>query len=589
VANETPITFPVTYTAADSISEDGWNLVGNPFPSTIDWSSETGWIKQNLEQTSYIRNNGLTSPNFAVWNGLIGINGGSRYIAAGQAFWIKASGEGVPMLTATEAVKSSGTQTSFFRIGGSTITDLLRVTMVKGSVKDEIAIHFVDGATEGFDSNADAWKLAGSAFNISSLLANGSKLAINSLPALNCQATVKLSVDNAANGAYQLAFADLETFAPNVTIELSDKFLGTKVDVRNGSYSFNVTSAAGSKGAGRFELLFSIAGPSSTFDLVSTTAICEGANAMVSINNSQVNAMYTVSLNDEITGNPIVGNGNSIDLTIQHSILKAGDNIISIEASVGNCNTVVSKEITIKVASLGIVTTENKTICVEGSATLIANGAGENSTYRWYESETTALAIPGQTISTFATPNLTSSTTYYVSIVNSLGCEGNRVAVSANVVPSINVVVTATDGVLTSNYNDGNQWYFNNEILPGATTFSLEPKNSGVYRVEVSMGGCNGSADYEYVVTGLGEENVNELVSVSPNPTTERIKVTIKHTEKGVVTLMNGQGQVIKSESLVTENGDGVCEFNMSEFSKGVYIIRFMDNVQLKDVKVVKK
>jgi hypothetical protein len=48
VANETPITFPVTYTAADSISEDGWNLVGNPFPSTIDWSSETGWIKQNL-------------------------------------------------------------------------------------------------------------------------------------------------------------------------------------------------------------------------------------------------------------------------------------------------------------------------------------------------------------------------------------------------------------------------------------------------------------------------------------------------------------------------------------------------------------
>src|SRR5690606_32408647 len=41
--NISPVTLPVSYTSSGSVSDDGWNLVGNPFPSTIDWNASGGW------------------------------------------------------------------------------------------------------------------------------------------------------------------------------------------------------------------------------------------------------------------------------------------------------------------------------------------------------------------------------------------------------------------------------------------------------------------------------------------------------------------------------------------------------------------
>lgn len=88
--NIAPVTLPVTYTSSGSILDDGWNLVGNPFPSTIDWNASGGWTKTNLDGSIYISDNGTsTALQYATWNGTTGTNGGSRYIASGQAFWVR--------------------------------------------------------------------------------------------------------------------------------------------------------------------------------------------------------------------------------------------------------------------------------------------------------------------------------------------------------------------------------------------------------------------------------------------------------------------------------------------------------------------
>ena len=59
-----------------------------------------------------------------------------------------------------------------------------------------------------------------------------------------------------------------------------------------------------------------------------------------------------------------------------------------------------------------------------GSVTLVSSGAPENATYNWYEDLTAQTPIEGQHSATFETPSLKKSKTYFVSIVNSLGCEG---------------------------------------------------------------------------------------------------------------------------------------------------------------------
>src|SRR6478609_4072431 len=53
------VVLPVTYTTSTGLADDGWNLVGNPYPSAFDWPSfynSTSGVKQNLDPTIWIYN-----------------------------------------------------------------------------------------------------------------------------------------------------------------------------------------------------------------------------------------------------------------------------------------------------------------------------------------------------------------------------------------------------------------------------------------------------------------------------------------------------------------------------------------------------
>ncbi len=74
-------------------------------------------------------------------------------------------------------------------------------------------------------------------------------------------------------------------------------------------------------------------------------------------------------------------------------------------------------------------TTTGNFTCTIASVTLTAAG-GTAGQYRWYTVATGGTAIAGQTNSTYATPSIAATTTYYVAINNGT-CESNRTAVTA--------------------------------------------------------------------------------------------------------------------------------------------------------------
>ncbi len=76
-------------------------------------------------------------------------------------------------------------------------------------------------------------------------------------------------------------------------------------------------------------------------------------------------------------------------------------------------------------------TTTGSSSCTTGSLTLTAAGAAAGQ-YRWYTVPTGGTAIAGQTNSTYATPVLAITTTYYVAINNGT-CESTRTAVVATI------------------------------------------------------------------------------------------------------------------------------------------------------------
>ncbi|AYB34677.1 hypothetical protein [Chryseolinea soli] len=248
--NVTPVTLPVTFTSSGNMTNDGWNLVGNPYASTIDWNAASGWTKTNVDGTIYITDNGFVPLRYATWNGVTGTNGGSGYIPMGQAFWVKTSG--TPTLRANENVKTPGQSTAFFR---PKVNDLVRITLSNGKIQDEAVIHFREDATRGFDDQADAWKLKNVNLNLSSLTDANEKLTINSMPALLCDTEVKLAIDDVGQGNYTLDFSSLDSFSGNPTLTLKDNFLKQNISLaQQSTYAFQVTSDTASKGAARFAL-----------------------------------------------------------------------------------------------------------------------------------------------------------------------------------------------------------------------------------------------------------------------------------------------------------------------------------------------
>jgi hypothetical protein len=107
--NQGDIPLPVAHNA--SVAES-WNLVGNPYPASIDWDTPSGWTKQNISGSIAVRDNGAVEKGHVYWNGTIGdIEEG--VIAAGQAFWVRTTGA-TPQLTVHEDAKSTSTG-AFFR------------------------------------------------------------------------------------------------------------------------------------------------------------------------------------------------------------------------------------------------------------------------------------------------------------------------------------------------------------------------------------------------------------------------------------------------------------------------------------------
>jgi hypothetical protein len=132
----------------------GFNLIGNPYPSTLDWVAEQGWDKSAVASSIYIWNNG----NWATYNGLIGTNGGDRYIALGQGFMVNANQTGT--LTIHPSARTH--QATQFKTEEE-IPDIIRLKLTGNNFTDETVIMLQpDVNPYNYDPRYDAFKMFGS-------------------------------------------------------------------------------------------------------------------------------------------------------------------------------------------------------------------------------------------------------------------------------------------------------------------------------------------------------------------------------------------------------------------------------------------
>ncbi len=571
----------VSFTSSGTLANDGWNLVGNPYPSTINWDA-AGWTKTGITNAIYMRDNGEVSPIYASYVGGVGANGGTQFIATGQAFFVKSDGGPIDF-QATESVKAAGTQTSFFREGAP--NDILRIALKKDGITDETVIRFKEEATNNFDSNWDAYKLKNAVFNLSSITGD-TKYAINALSPFSCSAVVSLDVSEAPVGTYNLQFSEFDSFDETMVIQLIDEFLGEIINVRTQSdYPFEVTSELDSQGA-RFKLAFSLANVDNTIVPQGPAELCGTASYSITLPSSEAGVTYYASLNGTTISDNVVGTGNSLAIGIDETKLALGENDMLVYAKRSTCDAVPMMEslVVTKDDIYQIQATTGGSACQEGSVTLSAVGAPENGSYNWYESISSIEPISGVSGNTYATPVLDKTKTYYVSAVNALGCEGERTEVKAEVVKYDEILITETAyGVLTSSYPSGNVWYFNDVVIPGATGQSITATESGVYKAEVTVGACKTIDSYEFVVTGLEDESLG--ITVYPNPVVDELIIQGLNKVK-VITIVSNTGLQLQT----LEVSESSAKINMTNYPAGLYLIKLIgSNNAVSTFKVIKK
>jgi hypothetical protein len=219
-------------------ASDGWNLIGNPYPSTIDWSAASGWTKTGLDNAIYFWD--PSNDRFASYVTGIGTNGGTRYIPSMQAFWVKVTNPGTGSLAMTNGVRVTSINPSIWRTAA--VSDILKLTSASGAYSDETIIRFREDARVNFDSELDAYKMDNEN-NTPSLYTelNNTRYSINSLP--YTFKTKAIPVKLAANftGAYTFTAEEIASFSDN-SIIFEDRLLGVQQDLRsNPNYTCFIT------------------------------------------------------------------------------------------------------------------------------------------------------------------------------------------------------------------------------------------------------------------------------------------------------------------------------------------------------------
>ena len=139
----------------------------------------------------------------------------------------------------------------------------------------------------------------------------------------------------------------------------------------------------------------------------------------------------------------------------------------------------------------------------------------------------------------------------------------------------------ATPGFLSYQWIDEN----GNNIL-GATSQNYTPTAAGEYSVQVmDYNGCIGeSIKINFIIESVGD--ISPHLSIYPNPTNSWVTIETKVEINSDIKILNIFGEVVKTIDYELFN-DNQEKINMSEFSKGIYIIQLINNQTIINHKII--
>jgi hypothetical protein len=341
VPNNGTINKVITYNGSAPF---GYNMVGNPYPSTINAQAFITANTANIESSLYFwrKINGADGSAYAVYNSLGATATPSSaspngLIQVGQGFFVKAKSNST--ISFTNAMRVANNDNQFFRINEVQKDRIwLNLTNDLGVFSQTLVGYFEEGS-QGVDSY-DAKYINDSPIALTSII-NNEEYTIQSRSTFDPDDVVALNFKTDVEGIYTIALDHFDgLFSSEQAIYLKDNITGIETDLKASSYTFSAT-------AGIYNSRFSL-----KFQRTSNVVVPEfnQNNIRVYLNNNTlyVNSGTSVIMNIEvydIQGRLIAQQKSVKATTATIHNLKATNQVLIVKVIDENSKVVIKKTV----------------------------------------------------------------------------------------------------------------------------------------------------------------------------------------------------------------------------------------------------
>ncbi|MDD3321858.1 MAG: T9SS type A sorting domain-containing protein [Paludibacter sp.] len=330
---------PVSLTRTTGKTKEGFNLIGNPYPSHITWTTDLA-TSANVNSTIWYRtyNSGYT---FQTYNaaGTIGAPiETTPYIPPMQGFWVRVNTVAGGTLTFTNAMRYHKSSNPLKATSTTNnVNKILRLEVSNGTNKDETVVYSNDNALDTYDTY-DSSKFPNSSDSYPEIytVVGSEQLVINGMSSLPINTVIPLGFKSLKKGlnSFSMKASQFSNFDSDIKIVLKDveNTSNPETNISDGTpYTFTSDSITTES---RFSIIFkSISGTTAlNSEMEDNIVIYKNADNHISVktnNNIEGNINVYNSLGQKVIDKPMTGN-----LTIIENPLKAGIYIVTVKNSV---------------------------------------------------------------------------------------------------------------------------------------------------------------------------------------------------------------------------------------------------------------
>ena len=174
---------------------------------------------------------------------------------------------------------------------------------------------------------------------------------------------------------------------------------------------------------------------------------------------------------------------------------------------------------------------------------------------------------------------------YSVTTEDNKGCIiTNTIVINQPAPLIINIVLNGASLVASSGYTSYQWFNADGTIIQGASSEAFIPAAIGEYYVMISDGNCSENS-YLFNYTISTTSDLREEIKIYPNPTTGHLNIELDFIYESIKVISPLGKQLLEIQN--NSNDNNISKLDLSNFDKGIYLLKIENNNQIMNYRIL--